>query len=37
MMLRYDNAGEKHWHGATEESEFSQIYVTRTGCGIKIV
>jgi 4-carboxymuconolactone decarboxylase len=21
-------AGEKHWHGATEESEFSHIYVT---------
>jgi len=24
-------AGEKHWHGATEESEFSHIYVTRRG------
>ena len=23
--------GEKHWHGATEDSEFSHIYVTRTG------
>lgn len=22
-------AGEKHWHGATEDSEFSHIYVTR--------
>jgi quercetin dioxygenase-like cupin family protein len=21
-------AGEKHWHGATEESEFSHIYLT---------
>jgi quercetin dioxygenase-like cupin family protein len=21
-------AGEKHWHGATEESEFSHIYIT---------
>jgi len=21
-------AGEKHWHGASEESEFSHIYVT---------
>ncbi len=24
-------AGEKHWHGATEDSEFSHIYVTRIG------
>ena len=24
-------AGEKHWHGATEGSEFSHIYVTRRG------
>jgi 4-carboxymuconolactone decarboxylase len=24
-------AGEKHWHGATEDSEFSHIYVTRLG------
>jgi quercetin dioxygenase-like cupin family protein len=24
-------AGEKHWHGATEESELSHIYVTRRG------
>ncbi len=24
-------AGEKHWHGATEGSEFSHIYVTRSG------
>jgi quercetin dioxygenase-like cupin family protein len=24
-------AGEKHWHGATEDSEFSHIYVTRAG------
>jgi quercetin dioxygenase-like cupin family protein len=23
--------GEKHWHGATEESAFSHIYVTRRG------
>ena len=23
--------GEKHWHGATEDSEFSHIYVTKTG------
>jgi quercetin dioxygenase-like cupin family protein len=23
--------GEKHWHGATEDSEFSHIYITRTG------
>jgi quercetin dioxygenase-like cupin family protein len=24
-------AGEKHWHGATEDSEFSHIFVTRIG------
>jgi quercetin dioxygenase-like cupin family protein len=24
-------AGEKHWHGATRDSEFSHIYVTRVG------
>ncbi|MBN1381410.1 MAG: cupin domain-containing protein [Deltaproteobacteria bacterium] len=24
-------AGEKHWHGATENSEFSHIYVSRLG------
>jgi quercetin dioxygenase-like cupin family protein len=24
-------AGEKHWHGATEDSEFSHIYITKTG------
>jgi quercetin dioxygenase-like cupin family protein len=24
-------AGEKHWHGATEDSEFSHMYVTRSG------
>ncbi len=24
-------AGEKHWHGATEDSEFSHIYVARLG------
>jgi len=24
-------AGEKHWHGATEDSEFSHVYVTRIG------
>ena len=23
--------GEKHWHGATPDSEFSHIYVTRLG------
>jgi quercetin dioxygenase-like cupin family protein len=22
-------AGEKHWHGATQDSEFSHIYMTR--------
>jgi quercetin dioxygenase-like cupin family protein len=24
-------AGEKHWHGATEDSEFSHIVVTKAG------
>ena len=24
-------AGEKHWHGATKDSEFSHIYVSRLG------
>jgi len=24
-------AGEKHWHGATKDSEFSHIVVTRVG------
>ena len=24
-------AGEKHWHGASKESEFSHIYVIRAG------
>ena len=24
-------AGEKHWHGATQDSDFSHIYVTRAG------
>jgi quercetin dioxygenase-like cupin family protein len=24
-------AGEKHWHGATEDSEFSHIYVSKLG------
>ena len=24
-------AGEKHWHGATEDSEFSHIYVSQLG------
>ena len=23
-------AGEKHWHGATADSEFSHIYITRS-------
>ena len=25
-------AGEKHWHGATEDSEFSHIYFFKKGC-----
>ena len=29
-------AGEKHWHGATEDSDFSHIYVTRGGSETKI-
>ena len=29
-------AGEKHWHGSTEDSEFSHIYVTRAGSETKI-
>jgi quercetin dioxygenase-like cupin family protein len=24
-------AGEKHWHGAVEDSEFSHLYVSRLG------
>jgi quercetin dioxygenase-like cupin family protein len=24
-------AGEKHWHGATEDSEFSHIFIYRAG------
>jgi quercetin dioxygenase-like cupin family protein len=24
-------AGETHWHGATEDSDFSHIYITRSG------
>jgi quercetin dioxygenase-like cupin family protein len=24
-------AGEKHWHGATDDSEFSHIYVMKAG------
>lgn len=24
-------AGEKHWHGAAEDSEFSHIYVSKAG------
>jgi quercetin dioxygenase-like cupin family protein len=24
-------AGEKHWHGATKDSEFSHIYISRLG------
>ena len=23
-------AGEKHWHGATDDSEFSHIYITKS-------
>jgi quercetin dioxygenase-like cupin family protein len=24
-------AGEKHWHGATTDSAFSHIYISRSG------
>ena len=24
-------AGEKHWHGATKDSDFSHIYITKAG------
>ena len=24
-------AGEKHWHGATKDSEFSHIFITERG------
>jgi quercetin dioxygenase-like cupin family protein len=27
-------AGEKHWHGATEDSEFSHIYVSKLGSAL---
>ncbi len=29
-------AGEKHWHGATQDSEFSHIYVVTAGNETKI-
>ena len=28
-------AEEKHWHGATKESEFSHLYITRAGSKLK--
>jgi quercetin dioxygenase-like cupin family protein len=31
------SAGEKHWHGATGDSEFSHIYVTRLDSKTHIV
>ena len=30
-------AGEKHWHGATDDSEFSHLYVTRMGSETQIL
>ncbi|MBN2374189.1 cupin domain-containing protein [bacterium] len=30
-------AGEKHWHGATEDSAFSHIYISRRGITCTIV
>ena len=29
-------AGEKHWHGAAEDSEFSHLYVTTSGSETKL-
>ena len=26
--------GEKHWHGATADSDFAQIYFFKKGCGL---
>jgi len=26
--------GEKHWHGATRDSDFSHIYVSRLGSAL---
>jgi quercetin dioxygenase-like cupin family protein len=30
-------AGEKHWHGATKDSRFSHIYISRRGITCQIV
>ena len=30
-------AGEKHWHGATDDSAFYHVYVTRTGSQTQIL
>jgi quercetin dioxygenase-like cupin family protein len=28
------STGEKHWHGATEDSDFSHIYFFKKGCNL---
>jgi quercetin dioxygenase-like cupin family protein len=33
----YFSAGEKHWHGATEDSSFSHIYISRRNITCSIV
>ena len=30
-------AGEKHWHGATEDSDFSHIYISRRNITCNVV
>lgn len=30
-------SGEKHWHGATMDSDFSHVAITRTGCVERII
>jgi quercetin dioxygenase-like cupin family protein len=30
-------AGEKHWHGATDDAEFSHIYILKADAGTTIV
>jgi len=35
--VAFFSAGEKHWHGATGDSEFSHIYVTRLDSNTHIV
>lgn len=30
-------AGERHWHGATDDSDFAHIVITRAGSEILVV